>query len=403
MAGGKKVIQEAPDIKKVKAAASAKSKNRSARTSNMQYVLWVGGSFGIIVVAVVMLIINPDRGPFQIPVNDGNLIAHINANAKLWRAGASSFFEGWTIGDAKMLEGVSVSQMGGGIQPCHVPEVAIPESFDARQKWPHCFNSPIYNMGNCTASWAIATASALSNRFCVANPEQYSELMLSPQQLLSCDHMQRGCDGGDIDTAWNFIEREGLVSEICFPYQADGTVSCTSSCSTEAPLKASSHCVLQSLTAIQREIFMNGPVVAPLFLVDDFLVYRGGLYTEMPTATQLSDARRQRIIHAVKIIGWGSMEGKPYWLIENSWGEDWGEHGYARVIAGGDPDKREGIMIESYVLAGIPSNKKVEDGMSDMDFEGDIDTDLEDIDVDLDDDSGRPGAKDDDLVLEEEP
>merc|ERR1712139_628816 len=129
--------------------------------------------------------------------------------------------------------------------------------------------------------------------------------------------------------------------------------------------------------AVRREIFNHGPVVAPVFLVDDFLVYRGGLYQEMPTATQLSDGRRQRIIHAVKIIGWGQMEGKNYWLVENSWGEDWGEHGYAKVVAGGDPEKREGIMVETYVLAGLPANKlKDDDSMDDegdVDFEADID------------------------------
>merc|ERR1719356_1159524 len=203
--------------------------------------------------------------------------------------------------------------MGGAVQNCVVPDAPVPDSFDARQKWPQCVSSPIYNMGNCTASWAIATASALSNRFCISDPATYSELMLSPQQLLSCDNINRGCSGGDIDSAWQYIQREGLVSEICFPYQADSTVSCQSRCSSESPLRASSHCTLSGEAVVKREIFLNGPVVAPLFLVDDFLVYKGGLYQEMATATQLSDARRQRIIHAVKIVGWGKMDGKSYW------------------------------------------------------------------------------------------
>lgn len=366
--------------RKASAAMGAKNKGKSKGSSKFSYILWVGGATATIVVACVMLVINPDRGPFQIPVNDGNLIGHVNRNAKTWQAGASSFFEGWTIGDAKLLEGISVSSMGGGVQNCPVQEGEVPASFDAREKWPPCFNSPIYNMGNCTASWAIATASALSNRFCVSNPTEYSELMLSPQQMLSCDSMQRGCSGGDIDTAWNFIEREGLVSEICFPYQADGTVSCTSKCTTEAPLKAASHCVVNNEMAIRREIFNNGPVVAPIFLVDDFLVYRGGLYQEMPTATQLSDQRRQRIIHAVKIIGWGEMQRKRYWLIENSWGEDWGEHGFAKIVAGGDPEKRESIMIETYILAAVPQNSKV--GSDEDEADADLEADLEDIEAD---------------------
>merc|ERR1711976_835145 len=154
---------------------------------------------------------------------------------------------------------------------------------------------------------------------------------------------------------------------------------------TEASLKAASHCVLNNEMAVRREILNHGPVVAPLFLVDDFLVYRGGLYQEMPTATQLSDARRQRIIHAVKIIGWGNMEGKNYWLIENSWGEDWGEHGYAKIVAGGEPEKREGIILETYILAATPSHNKVELEVDEKEDDFESDVDLEDIDVELDD------------------
>merc|ERR1719433_2230662 len=201
----------AEDIKKAKLAAASHNK-KSKKNWKLQYLIWVGGSVGSIVIACVLLIINPDRGPFQIPVNDNSLISHVNRNAKTWKAGPSSFFEGWTIGDVKMLEGISVSSMGGAVSNCIVPDTPVPESFDARQKWPQCFNSPIYNMGNCTASWAIASASALSNRFCVSDPAAYGELMLSPQQLLSCDNTNRGgsnrgCSGGDIDSAWTYIER----------------------------------------------------------------------------------------------------------------------------------------------------------------------------------------------------
>merc|ERR1719291_946489 len=159
--------------------------------------------------------------------------------------------------------------------------------------------------------------------------------MLSPQQLLSCDSANRACSGGDVDAVWGYIEREGLVNESCFPYQGDGTISCQSKCSDGASLR------------------------------DASLVYSSGLYQEMPTATQLSAANRQRLIHMVKIVGWGSMEGKSYWLIENSWGPDWGEGGYAKILAGGDPQSREGIIVETYVLAGTPASGKLGDDADD--------------------------------------
>lgn len=334
---------------------------------------------GSVIIACLTLLINPDKGPFAIPVNDFGTISQVNRKATTWMAGPSSFFEGWTVGDVKLLEGIGVSQMGGSVAPCTVPETDVPDHFDAREKWPKCFTAPIYSMGNCTASWAIASASAFSNRVCISDPEKHSDLVLSPQQLLSCDSGSRGCNGGDIDASWGYIERAGLVSETCFPYQADSSISCSRRCSEEKPIKASSHCTLPNEEATMREIFLNGPVVVPIFLLDDFLVYRGGIYQELSTAKQLTgaDARRNRIVHAVKIVGWGKTQGVKWWLIENSWGEDWGEHGFAKIIRGGDVEKRESIVIESYIVAGTPASPKLEDD------------DLDDLDDDDDDDDAQ--------------
>merc|ERR1712139_756571 len=80
---------------------------------------------------------------------------------------------------------------------------------------------------------------------------------------------------------------------------------------------------------------------------------------ESKTATQLSDTVRQPIMHAVKVLGWGTMSGKPYWLVENSWGDDWGENGYAKIIRA----NKQGIL-EIYMLAGIPQKN---DDFEDLD------------------------------------
>jgi len=359
------------DLRKVKAAAAGRQKK--PKNWQLQYALCSGGALGSVVLACIVLMINPDRGPFSVPVNDKNLIMHVNRNARTWRAGPSSFFDDWTLGHVRLMEGVGISAMGATVSPCVVPDAPLPSEFDARKRWPQCFTAPVHKTGNCTATWAIATTSALSNRFCISDPALYGDLVLSPQQLLSCDAANRGCRGGDIDAVWKYVETQGLVSEKCFPYEADSSIPCKQRCQDEKPLKAASHCMLTSEAAIRREIFLNGPVVAPLFLIDDFLVYRGGLYQEMPTAMQLTsmDRRGSRIVHAVKLLGWGEMEGKPYWLIENSWGDTWGEQGFAKILRGGDPEKKgEGIIIDRYVVAGTPASRKIKD-IGEDDSDGD--------------------------------
>lgn len=53
--------------------------------------------------------------------------------------------------------------------------------------------------------------------------------------------------------------------------------------------------------------------------------------------------------HAIRILGWGTENGTPYWLIANSWNTDWGNNGFFKILRGKDE-----CGIEGQISAGIP-------------------------------------------------
>ncbi|KHJ98759.1 hypothetical protein OESDEN_01260 [Oesophagostomum dentatum] len=62
----------------------------------------------------------------------------------------------------------------------------IPESFDAREQWPECKSIKIIrDMSVCVSAWAIAAASAMSDRVCIRSNGRL-QTFISDADILAC-------------------------------------------------------------------------------------------------------------------------------------------------------------------------------------------------------------------------
>lgn len=103
-----------------------------------------------------------------------------------------------------------------------------------------------------------------------------------------------------------------------------------------------------------KELVAKQPVGAAIYSNFDCLdFYESGVLTE--DDCRCSDPNVTDVNHAITIVGYGKSERADcdeYWLIKNSWGTYWGEHGLFKLCAdrGGRTQTYGTCQINSYVM-----------------------------------------------------
>jgi cathepsin B len=310
------------------------------------------------------------------PLSD-EFIASINNQKTTWKAGRN-FDVNTPLPQIKKLLGVLPKTENTPKLPLKIhPEgvLDIPESFDAREAWPDCASiiGEIRDQASCGSCWAFGAVEAMSDRICI-HSNATVKVKISAEDLTSCCVLcGLGCNGGWPEMAWLYWSDSGIVTggnygshEGCRTYSiepcehhVDGdlpacgdiqpTPACQRVCDADSDLEyepdlrtGSSYTVGGSVIQIQTEILTNGPVEASYEVYEDFLSYKSGVYQHVSGEVQGG--------HAVKILGWGVEDGTPYWLVANSWNEDWGDKGYFKILRGQDE-----CGIEGDITAGLPN------------------------------------------------
>ena len=211
---------------------------------------------------------------------------------------------------------------------------SLPHAFDWRDK--AGVVSEVKNQGSCGSCWTFSTTGALEAHFAIHNGA-WRTSRLSEQQLIDCaqDFDNHGCNGGLPSHAFEYIHNAGgLSSEFFYPYEAKGG-ACRFK-KEEAKIGAKT---LKSFNITQGDelqimahLVHRGPVSIAFEVVPGFNLYKSGVYTSDKCKSGTKDVN-----HAVLAVGYGvdhENGGIPYWIVKNSWGKNWGDEGYFKIVRG---------------------------------------------------------------------
>ena len=203
----------------------------------------------------------------------------------------------------------------------------------------------VKNQQNCGCCWSHASTSALAYRY----QKLGYDIDLSPQAGLSC--YVRDCDAGNylIDSQLHLV-KNGTVTEECLPFSSGDGITieeCPAKCKDGSDLKKyyaqnaymtqdyySKDTLYDIILIIMDQLITNGPVVTAISVYGDFYdIHRDPekCHNEVYTFDGKSEYYGG---HAVTIVGYGYLNDKYYWLVQNSWGEETCDKGFVKIEFG---------------------------------------------------------------------
>ncbi|KAG7336002.1 hypothetical protein KOW79_000695 [Hemibagrus wyckioides] len=197
-------------------------------------------------------------------------------------------------------------------------EGKLPKSIDYRKLG---YVTPVRNQGSCGSCWAFSSVGALEGQLMKTTGKLIN---LSPQNLVDCVTENDGCGGGYMTNAFSYVKNNrGIDSEEAYPYVGEDQQCAYNKSGKAAECRGFKEVKKGSEYALASAIAKVGPVSVGIDAMQStFQFYKKGVYYD-------PSCDKENINHAVLAVGYGATpKGKKYWIVKNSWGEEWGNKGY---------------------------------------------------------------------------
>lgn len=181
--------------------------------------------------------------------------------------------------------------------------------------------TPVKNQGHCGSCWTFSTTGAMESHHFIQTGKLIS---LSESQLVDCDTLSHGCNGGNKATAMKWTTTHPLETEADYPYVAQDRP-----CNYNAKkgiVKATKVVAVPKNDPVQfKAALAKGPVSVSIDASSSlFHHYSGGIITSTDCGIHTN--------HAVLVVGWAhNSKVGDYYIVKNSWGKGYGRKGYVRI------------------------------------------------------------------------
>ncbi|XP_065178271.1 procathepsin L-like [Sycon ciliatum] len=187
-----------------------------------------------------------------------------------------------------------------------------PSSVDWREKG---VVTPVHNQGEVSSSLLFGFLDALESHYAIEHQDHLE--YASAAELIDCC----GQDAHFVGNIYACVQKLGGLCSNSTYVRKPGTCN-KDSCTPMFTFKHEVQVLRGSERALQAAVTAQ-PVMVTVDASDaDFRVYRGGVLTDAKCSST-------RLDHSMLAVGFGeTSDGVNYWILKNSWGASWGEHGY---------------------------------------------------------------------------